>query len=251
MGWSSIKTNKPKALEIGCPEESDGLYVTTTVQDEEVEFLIDTGANITILSEDFVHLLKPEQILCIKEIDKYFMTATGEESPFLGKAMVNIQIGGQRFEHEIWIANIKNEGIMGADFLEKNHCDILFSERILKINGEKVDCFTVNQSDSLQCYRIRISETTGIPPLSESVIPGHCNREVKLNTPAVLRPTENFSEKCDLLMAKELVNLENDVIPLRVMNITDRPQVLYKDSLVCMCEPVSEIMDFLNRTWQV
>lgn len=110
-----------------------------------------------------------------------------------------------------------------------------------------MDCFTVNQSDSLQCYRIRISETTGIPPLSESVIPGHCNRQVKLNTPAVLRPTENFSEKCDLLMAKELVNLENDVIPLRVMNINDRPQVLYKDSLVCMCEPVSEIMDFSQQ----
>lgn len=39
-------------------------------------------------------------------------------------------------------------------------------------------------------------------------------------------------------MAKELVNLGNIVIPLRVMNITDRPQVLHKDSLVCMCEPV-------------
>lgn len=60
----------------------------------------------------------------------------------------------------------------------------------------------------MQCYRIRISKTTEIPPLSESVIPGHCNRQVKLNTPAVLRPTETFSEKCDLIIAKELVNLE-------------------------------------------
>lgn len=88
-------------MEIGCPEENDGLYVTTTVQDKKVEVLIDTGANITILSEDFVHRLKPEQKPCIKEIDKYFMTATREVSPFLGKAMMNIQIGEQRFEHEI------------------------------------------------------------------------------------------------------------------------------------------------------
>lgn len=99
----------------------------------------------------------------IKEIDKNFMTATGEVSPFLEKGMVNIQIGGQRFEHEIWISNIKNEGIMGAGFLEKNHCDFLFSERILKINGEEMKWFTVNQSDSLHCYLIRISETTEIP----------------------------------------------------------------------------------------
>lgn len=128
---------------------------------------------------------------------------------------------------------------MGADFLENNQFDISFSKRILKINGEKMECFTVNQSDSLLCYRIRISETAEIPPLSESVILGHCNRQVKLTTLAVLRLTENFSEKCDLIMAKELVNLENNVIPLRVMNITDRPQVFYKDSLVYMCKPVS------------
>lgn len=40
--------------------------MTTTVQDEEVEFLINTGANIKIFSEDFVHQLKPAQIPCIK-----------------------------------------------------------------------------------------------------------------------------------------------------------------------------------------
>lgn len=49
------------------------------------------------------------------------------------------------------------------------------------------------------------------------------------------------------MMPKELVNLENDVIPLLIFNITDRPQVLYEDSLVCMCEHVSEIMDFSQQ----
>lgn len=98
-----------------------------------------------------------------------------------------------------------------------------------------MECFTVNQNVSLLCYQIRISDTTEIPPLSESVIPGHCYRQVKLKSLAALIPTENFSEKYDLTMAKELVNLGNIVIPLRVMNITDRPQVLHKDSLVCMC----------------
>lgn len=101
------------------------------------------------------------------------MTATREVSPFLGKAMTNKDLN-----MKFWIANTKNKGIMGADFPEENHCDILYSERILKINGE---------------------------------------------------------------------NLENDVIPLLLLNITDRPQVLYTDYLVCMCEPVSEIMDFSQQ----
>ena len=41
-------------------------------------FLIDTGANITILSETFVERLQPEQIACIVGVDKCFVTATGE-----------------------------------------------------------------------------------------------------------------------------------------------------------------------------
>lgn len=58
------------------------------------------------------------------------MAATGEVSPFLEKARVNIQISRHRFEHEIWIAYIKNKRIMGADFLENNQFDISFSKRI-------------------------------------------------------------------------------------------------------------------------
>lgn len=73
MGWSLIESNKFKVLEIGCFEESDGLYLIIIVQDEEVEFLIDIGVKIIILSEDFVYRLILEEILCIKEIDKYFM----------------------------------------------------------------------------------------------------------------------------------------------------------------------------------
>lgn len=52
-------------------------------------------------------------------------------SPFLGKAMTDKDLN-----MKFWIVKTKNKGIMAADFPEKNHCDILYSERILKINGE-------------------------------------------------------------------------------------------------------------------
>lgn len=53
---------------------------------------------------------------------------------FLGKVMMNKDLN-----MKFWIVNIKNKGIMGVDFLEENYCDILYSERILKINGENLE----------------------------------------------------------------------------------------------------------------
>lgn len=50
---------------------------------------------------------------------------------FLGKVMMDKDLN-----MKFWIVKIKNKGIMGVDFLEKNYCDILYSERILKINCE-------------------------------------------------------------------------------------------------------------------
>lgn len=72
VSWSNSgagarsKPTSQKLQRLDVLKKSDRLYVTTTVQDEEVEFLINTGANIKIFSEDFVHQLKPAQIPCIK-----------------------------------------------------------------------------------------------------------------------------------------------------------------------------------------
>lgn len=107
------------------------------MQSVPIDFL-----NITILSEKFAQRLQPEQISYIEGIGKCFVTATGEMSPFLGKTVVDIQIGKQRLKQKVWIADVKNEGILGADFLERNNCDLLFSTKILRINGEKVKCFS-------------------------------------------------------------------------------------------------------------
>lgn len=52
------------------------------------------------------------------------MTATREVSPFLGKAMTDKDLN-----MKFWIVKTKNKGSMGADFPEKNHCDILYSEK--------------------------------------------------------------------------------------------------------------------------
>ena len=69
------------------------------------------------------------------------MTATGESTPFLGKAEVEITLGSQKLLHDVLFADVKNDGIRDMYFLTKHHCDMNLSKDHILLNGEKIACF--------------------------------------------------------------------------------------------------------------
>lgn len=73
--------------------------------------------------------VKPE----INSVNISMLTATGEVSPFFGKGQFGLKLGEMDFCHEMWLADIKNEGILGVDFLTKHQCDVVLSEQCLKL----------------------------------------------------------------------------------------------------------------------
>ncbi|XP_060564385.1 uncharacterized protein LOC132723637 [Ruditapes philippinarum] len=62
-------------------------------------------------------------------------TATGDTAPFYGKICTKLSVGSQNFNHPIFLADIKSDGIFGMDFFKSNQCRIdvepneQFSER--------------------------------------------------------------------------------------------------------------------------
>jgi hypothetical protein len=50
----------------------------------------------------------------------WLVTATGETSPFIGQINVQISLGKKFYKHNVCIAAISNEGILGMDFLAAN-----------------------------------------------------------------------------------------------------------------------------------
>ncbi|CAG2195151.1 unnamed protein product [Mytilus edulis] len=107
-----------------------------------VPMLIDTGANITILSkqifDDWNPSCKPE----IEPVKMNMLTATGEKSPFHGKVKLNIQIGRCSYEHEFLLAEIRDNGILGMDFLTKNKCDLMLGKGYMMLYKERIPCFS-------------------------------------------------------------------------------------------------------------
>lgn len=94
--------------------------------------LVDTGDNVTIISENSFMCIDPSQRPQTTPVRSKLITATGASSPFMGQSQVEIQIDNHKFIHDVLIADIQNDVILGIDFLTKNCLDV---------QGDKIPCF--------------------------------------------------------------------------------------------------------------
>lgn len=201
--------------------------------------LVDTGANVTILSKKFVHDFTPELVHRIEPVNINLITATGESSPFLGQLNVDIGLGSKFYPHSVLIADIPGEGILGMDFLLTHNCDVLLSKNKLKLSGETIQCFQF-ASSAKTCCRICIQETIMVPANSEIIVSGEPTSPIFKGSIGLIEPNEEFIEKSGLLMARAIVKSNSYDIPLRIMNVQDQPCTLYKGTLVAQYNKINE-----------
>ena len=119
----------------------EGYFVTACVGHMPLTFLVATGSNVTILCRDLLDIWQQEHLPSLIPVNAHLVIATGESSPFYGKAEVEVSLGNQKLKHQILFAAIKNDGILGFDFLSANGSDVLLSKDHLLLNGERIAYF--------------------------------------------------------------------------------------------------------------
>ncbi|KAL3862817.1 hypothetical protein ACJMK2_008763 [Sinanodonta woodiana] len=101
-------------------DSNHGFFVCAKIQNYKVPLLVDTGASVTIISHKFKEKLSSMEKLHIKPVKLNLVTATGDRRPFLGKCWVDLSLGNQMLRHEVLIANIEQNGILGLDFMTRH-----------------------------------------------------------------------------------------------------------------------------------
>lgn len=86
----------------------------------DIAMLVDTGASVTILSEKFIESLPDTITPIMKPVKTTLITATKESTPFSGQSKNSPYIDTETFKHDVLIANIQNDGLLGPDFLVNN-----------------------------------------------------------------------------------------------------------------------------------
>ncbi|KAL3888532.1 hypothetical protein ACJMK2_000898 [Sinanodonta woodiana] len=128
-----------------------------------------------------------------------------------GVGNMDITIIDTEVKHAVWVAEI-DKAIDGSLDAGTN---------TFKLNGQPVNCATL-ELKSIRCCRVVIDKTSIIPPGVERIIPGKVIDLEAAPSCAILVPTEKFTERYQLLLEKLVVNVENNCVPIRVLNPSER-----------------------------
>ena len=194
---------------------------------------MDTGSNITIVRPDVIEA-SSAKIMPTKTV---LGTVTGETAPVQGRGLLRVTLGNCETTHDVWVANIVEEGIIGLDYLVANNCQVDLGGKLLYLGNDEVPLFSESQPQSNSLSRVVVRRTVAVPAMSEAIIPGELKRELGRSAWATIEPIENL--KCKLLVARTLVDLTIKDLPVRVMNLTNDYISLKRGTEIGLCGPVT------------
>ncbi|GBO30287.1 hypothetical protein AVEN_52505-1 [Araneus ventricosus] len=224
--------------------KKNGLYLEGSICGIQCLMLVDTGANITLLRTDLAQKLKEQLIYTAPNIS--LKTATGEKTEIRGKLDAPIECGSRKFHHRIYVADITDPCILGLDFLQKFNFTVDLEKNEIRTGGEEIPLFSANVQHS-KSGSVLVKKRTIIPAKSECLIQGI--PEVPGQFRYAVTNFPNQASQKGLLVAATLVDLEMEVIPVRVLNLNNKPKILDKGEVIATCEPVVDIVARHQEFW--
>ena len=118
---------------------ADSLIVAGSIEGSNYDMVIDTGSNITIVGPDVLGRVSNDVNIKVQPVDRLLRTGTRETKPVRGRGQFTFQVGKLKVVHAVWVVDIKNECILGLDFLISNDCVVDVRESFCISGPKKFD----------------------------------------------------------------------------------------------------------------
>ena len=218
------------------------MYIPVTVNAHSLPFLVDTGSAATLMSYD------QWSSVCSSITLQPACPLVGITSAPLnvaGTAVLPLNINGISTHHLVHVAHGVNPPcILGRDFLSLHNCVINLAKNSLSLNGATVPLTAgpaVTPSGALSTStscprRVGLTTTTVIPPYHEMILPANVSPVLGCSI-GVVEGNASFTDRCATDVARVLVSVTNDVVPVRLANFGPKPVTLYSGTHVGTFHP--------------
>ena len=215
----------------------DSLVVDGRLGGRRCPLTIDSGSTISLIRPDLLQE-EPEPLT-----EGWLRTVTGDRAPVHGWSEMQLGVGTLELSHRMLVADIKDDCILGFDFLKKHGCLVDFKEDMLTIHNQQVPLQRPKQTTTT-CCRVTLGDNVDIPPMSETVACGKLlDRPINMMwgvvEPDSISPTKFLD---GLLVGRTLVNLSAEEVPVHLLNLTDQPKRIKQGTNVAVCNSVESVL---------
>ena len=127
--------------------------MTGFVAAHPVQFVIDTAADATIVSyRIYKELHHTKEVKHFAGPDGSLKGLDGRQIEVFGTTTLQMSIGETTVRQHVWVARIKEDCLLGADFLRKQDCVIDYPQNILRIGNSDVPMHV--DTDDIKCFRV-------------------------------------------------------------------------------------------------
>lgn len=217
-------------------QNHDGLYIKAEIYQKNLYCLVDTGASTSVIHSKIYRNLSNQNQNRLEPYESKLKMADGRQVQPLGKIKFPLAIDNQIIWQNCIVAEIDLPIVLGYDFLYENKCIIDGLSQPLVLNNMTVNCDLESQMPRL--CRIAIDQKV-IIPASEAVVHVKPVHDMPLGTTVVMDEISPKLKNKGILVAKTIYNIGEDKLPVRVINLSDKPQVVYKNTCAGTAEPLS------------
>ncbi|KAJ8320703.1 hypothetical protein KUTeg_002290 [Tegillarca granosa] len=186
--------------------DSEKCTTQITIGGVKTNALIDTGANISVIHQDFLRRTSYATTQYEKSENSSVIAANGNHVQILGKIKLCVTFGNSNFyTYAHVLPNLHHSVILGIDFLSETKAHLNFDSNTLEIKDENTVC-CINPCTT-GCGIARTVKAISLPKKSETIIEVSVSKQ-KQGATVFLEPLKNL-EPNDILVARCIVKIEN------------------------------------------
>ena len=262
---------------LGSARKASGatLLVNAFINEVPAVCLIDTGAEVTVVSGEFWRTIPTENKLPLETGDwANICTVSGEQMPSTGSTEVTFRFHISEYQaRAIIVDGFGFDAVIGLDFLTANKAVLDLGIRKLILESEEQTIAEISHlelqkhdqqvndtellknlpfysseiEEPIKSPKTPVTETVWLSPLSERNITVKVPKSVRPGQLGVIEPVNSLSQKHQVLGFSTLVEVpENREVYFRVANLSEDIVILKPPQRVGTFTPLERVLDLLE-----
>ena len=210
-------------------------------------FTVDTGASQTILSKKVFEKIPPECRPRLVHSAHNITCAGGTTLKEHGKAVFSLQMGNLQLSKELIVADIGDEGLLGADIMQEDEMgpgDLILSQGIFRLRGVDIEILKVGRDSKVR--KVTAADHFTVPGYCEQVVDVYVERfpedDRASSRDVIVEPCDGFTDRYPLVMASTVVDMNSSpTVKVRLLNPSSDPVSIYQDSVIGRAERYEDL----------